>query len=77
MPGLVSAERAASAEVIEHLIEIDRRRLYLDQACSSLTRYCIERLGYSEDGAHKRARVARVAEKLPCVLEELRRERFI
>ena len=50
MPGLVLAERAAVAEVIEHLMEIDRRRLYLDQACSSLQRYCMERLGYSEDG---------------------------
>jgi hypothetical protein len=72
MPGLVLAERAAVAEVIEHLMEIDRRRLYLDQACSSLQRYCMERLGYSEDGAMKRMRVARLAQKLPVVLEELR-----
>ena len=72
MPALVLAERAAVAEVIEHLMEIDRRRLYLDQACSSLQRYCMERLGYSEDGAMKRMRVARVAQKLPVVLEELR-----
>ena len=49
MPGLVCAERAAVAEVIEHLVEIDRRKLYLDQACSSLQRYCIERLHYSEE----------------------------
>src|SRR6185436_6264694 len=72
MPVLVLAERAAVAEVIEHLMEIDRRRLYLDQACSSLQRYCMEQLGYSEDGAMKRRRVARVAQKLPIVLEELR-----
>jgi hypothetical protein len=73
MPGLVLAERAAAAEVIEHLMEIDQRRLYLDQACSSLYSFCIERLGYGEDGAHKRVRVARVAQKLPRVLDELRR----
>ena len=72
MPGLVCAERTATAEVIEHLMEIDRRRLYLDQACSSLSRYCIERLDYSEDEAFKRMRVARLAAKLPRVLEELR-----
>jgi hypothetical protein len=72
MPGLVCAERTATAEVIEHLMEIDRRRLYLDQACSSLHRYCIERLDYSEDEAFKRMRVARLAAKLPGVLEELR-----
>ena len=72
MPALVLAERAAAAEVIAHLMEIDRRRLYLDQACSSLYRYCMHRLGYSEDEALRRVRVARLARKLPRVLEELR-----
>jgi hypothetical protein len=72
IPVLVRAERAASAEVVEHLVEIDRRRLFLDQAVSSLYAYCIERLGYSEDGAIKRTRVTRLAERVPQVLEELR-----
>jgi hypothetical protein len=72
MPVLVRAERAASAELLEHLVEIDRRRLYLDQACGSLYSYCQERLGYSEDESHTRVRVARLAQKLPGVLEELR-----
>ena len=49
-----------------------RRRLYLDQACSSLYAYCRERLGYSEDAALKRARVARLVLRLPRVLAELR-----
>ena len=72
MPALVKRERVAMVEVIEHLVEIDRRRLYLEQACSSLYSFCIERLGYSEDGAMKRVRVARLAGRLPAVLEELR-----
>jgi hypothetical protein len=72
MPDLVRAERGSVANVIEHLVEIDRRRLYLDQACSSLSRYCIERLGYSEDEASKRVRVARLASRFPRVLQELR-----
>jgi hypothetical protein len=72
MRALVSAERAVTADVIEHLIEIDRRKLFLDQACSSLYAYCIERLGYSEDSAFKRVRVARLAARLPQVLGELR-----
>src|SRR6188768_2909937 len=72
MPTLVRAERAASAEVIAHLMEIDRRRLYLGEACSSLYAYCRERLGYSEDAALKRARVARLALRLPRALDELR-----
>ena len=53
MPALVLAERGATADVLEHLVEIDRRRLYLEQACGSLQAYCIERLGFSEDAAFK------------------------
>jgi hypothetical protein len=71
MPPLVLAERTAMADVLEHLVEIDRRRLYLEQACGSLNSYC-ERLGYSEDAAFKRVRVARVAHSVPRVLDELR-----
>ena len=69
---LVLVERAAVADVIEHLIEIDRRRLYLEHACPSVYAFCLERLGYSEDGALKRIRVARLAAQLPRVLDELR-----
>ncbi|MEK7837217.1 MAG: hypothetical protein AAB328_04460, partial [candidate division NC10 bacterium] len=71
MPHAVSAERTATAEVIAHLAELDRRRLYLEQACSSLYSFCIERLGYSEEAAMKRVRVARLAQRLPRVIDEL------
>jgi hypothetical protein len=73
LPELVLAERAASAEVVEHLVEVERRRLYLEQACSSLNAYCRQRLAYSEDGALKRARVAKLTLRLPRALDELRR----
>ena len=72
MPLLIQRERAASVDVIEHLVEIDGRRLYLEQACSSLYSFCMERMGYSENEALKRARVARLATRLPQVLDELR-----
>ncbi|MGC4095205.1 MAG: HNH endonuclease signature motif containing protein [Polyangiaceae bacterium] len=69
---LVGRERAATVDVIEHLVEIDQRRLYLVQACSSLFSYCRERLGFSEDEAFRRARVARLAARHPEVISELR-----
>ncbi len=72
MPRLVLAERAGTADVIEHLVEIDQRRLFLDQACRSLSCYCIERLGYSEDEAGKRVTAARAASRFPGLLAELR-----
>jgi hypothetical protein len=65
-------ERHAMADVIEHLVEVERRRLYLAHAASSLYRYCIDRLGYAQDAALKRHRVARLALRLPQVLGELR-----
>ncbi|HEY6557566.1 MAG TPA: HNH endonuclease, partial [Polyangiaceae bacterium] len=72
VPVLLTRERAATAELIEYLAEIERRRLYLEQACSSLRSFCIERLGYSEDEASKRVRVAHLARALPSVLDQLR-----
>src|SRR5215813_5165812 len=72
IPAIVQTERIASADVVEHLMEVERRRLYLEQACSSLYTYCRERLGYSEDAALKRARVARLALRFPPALDELR-----
>ena len=36
VPRLVLAERGSTADVIQHLMEIDRRRIYLDAACRSL-----------------------------------------
>jgi hypothetical protein len=38
LPALVEAERHAMADVIEHLVEVERRRLYLEHATSSLYR---------------------------------------
>jgi hypothetical protein len=36
IPVLVLVEHRAVADVVEYLVEIDRRRLYLEDACSSL-----------------------------------------
>jgi hypothetical protein len=64
MPSLVLVEQVAIAYVIELLVEIDKRRLYLEQACPSLYAYCL-RLGYSDEGTSKRVRVTRLVEQLP------------
>src|SRR5688572_3313609 len=72
LPVLVGAERESTADVVEYLVEVERRRLYLEQACSSLCTYCQHRLQYAEDAAFKRARVAQVALAFPRALDELR-----
>ncbi len=65
---VVARERWAIAAVIEYIVEIDRRQLYLDAACSSMTGFCIERMGYSQDAAANRVGVARVVQQYPVAL---------
>ncbi len=72
LPVLCSEERRATAEVIVYLAEVERRKLYLQEACSSLFAFCVERLGYSEQAALKRIRVARLYLELPQILDELK-----
>lgn len=71
LPAARAYERKATAEVIACLAEVDRRRLYLTEACSSLQAFCTQRLGYSENEAQKRIQVARLYQRLPQVLSEL------
>ena len=76
LPSLRALEREATAELIAYLCELDRRRLYTAVACSSLSSYCIERLGYSENEAQVRVGVARLCQRLPQALDELRSGRI-
>jgi hypothetical protein len=62
---LAEKERATTLEVLLHLNEIDRRRLYLTQGYSSLFSYCTEHLKYSESAAGRRIRTARCIGRFP------------
>ena len=64
-------ERAATAQLIALLAEFDARRLYLGEGCSSLFTYCTQVLHLSEHAAYGRIEAARVARRLPRVLESL------
>jgi hypothetical protein len=67
----VSRSLVADAEVIRFIAEVDARRLYREQACSSMFTYCVEELGMSEGAAYRRIRVARLYRDLPEVLDAL------
>ena len=71
LPEVRGRERRAIAEVIAHLAEVERRRLYLAEGCSSRYTFCIERLGYSENEAHTRLQVARLCSQFHAALEAL------
>ena len=68
---LSQAEKAAAQErlsltnVLHHLREIERRRLFSSVRCTSLFDYAIKRLGYSEDEAARRISAMRLLKALP------------
>ena len=68
---LVSDECRATARLIEVLAELDRRKLYLAQGCTSLFAYCTQVLHLSEHAAYSRIEAARAARKFPAVLDAL------
>jgi 5-methylcytosine-specific restriction endonuclease McrA len=68
---LVARSNAVTAELVAHLAEVDRRRLYLRAACSSLHSYCTSRLRLSDAAAFKRIQAARLVQRFPVVLDLL------
>ena len=68
---LAAHERQATTHLISSLAELDVRRLYLGQGCSSLFTYCTQVLRLSEHAAYGRIEAARIARRFPVVLELL------
>lgn len=60
------------ADVVEHLMELDRRGTVADTGCSNLFEYCLRVLKYSEAAANLRIRAARAAKAMPRVIADLR-----
>ena len=70
---LVQRQNALTAALLAQIGEVDRRRLHLREACSSMHRYCVERLGLSDGAAYKRIHAARAARRFPVLLEMVER----
>ncbi len=68
---LSETERKTVLSILVHLIEIDRRKLYLPLGFSSLYEFCTERLGYSESTAGRRISIARCIRDYPAVYRSL------
>ena len=66
---LAQNERDETAQLVAALVEIDSRRLYLGQGCSSLFTYCTQVLHLSEHAAYGRIEAARAACKFPVILD--------
>jgi hypothetical protein len=71
LDALAGAEREATAAVVAHLAELDRRRLYLGEGYGSIFSYCTGALRMSEHAAYDRIEAARAVRRFPALLEEL------
>ena len=58
--------------MVAHIGEVELRRLYAQEACSSMFEYCRSVLGLRENEAYLRITVARAARENPVLLEMLR-----
>ncbi len=72
LQALVRRGNAVEAELLAHLAEVDARKLYLEQACSSMFAYCQRVLRFAEGVAYKRIQAARAARRFPEVLAAVR-----
>jgi hypothetical protein len=68
---LADEERRATVALIAALAELDARKLYLRQGCSSLFTYCTQVLHLSEHAAYGRIEAARAARRFPILLDRL------
>lgn len=66
---LVERSQLLTAELLVYLGEVDQRRLYLREACSSMFAFCVERLHLAEGAAYKRVAAARAARRFPVILD--------
>ncbi len=68
---LASKEKQLDIDIIEHLQEVERRKLYSDFECSSLYSYCVEILGFNESQTYQRIKAMRLTKNLPEIKEAL------
>jgi hypothetical protein len=62
---LVARERRITLSLIEHLAEIDARKLFAKEGYSSLWEYCTLALGLSEGAAMRRIQAMRLSREIP------------
>jgi len=68
---ITQQSRRVEGDLIAHIGEVDHRRLYARNACSSMFSYCVEVLNLSEAESYFRIAVARAARKHPVLLTML------
>ena len=62
---LVQKERQINIQVLQHLQEIEKRKLYLDRGFPSLFEYAVKELCYSHSAAYRRVKAMRLCRDIP------------
>ena len=68
---LARNERRVRAAFIVHLAELDERRLYLQEGCSTLFAWLTEKLKYPKASAYRRMTAARLQARMPVIASYL------
>src|SRR5256885_15888141 len=69
---LARKSNGVEAELLRYVGEIDARKIYRERASPSLIAFCMREINFAEGAAANRVFVARVARRLPAVLEARR-----
>jgi len=70
---LVKKERLLLENILLHLQEIHRRRLYADLGYSNLFKYLVRELHYSEGAAARRVQALKLIQKVPEAKDMIKR----
>ena len=68
---LVKEERRVTRAILEHINEVERRRLFAELGFSSIFDWLVKDLGYSESAAYRRMQAARVLRAVPEAAEKI------
>ncbi|HWU44888.1 MAG TPA: HNH endonuclease signature motif containing protein [Bdellovibrio sp.] len=71
LKNLVAKERRLLHIILEHIKEVDIRKLYVERAYSSLFEYLVKELGYSGSAAMRRIDAAKLLREIPSVSEKI------
>ncbi len=68
---LTILERKTTTQILDHLAEVNRRKLFLKYGCDSLLKYCVKQLKYSEGAAYRRIKALRLTTEMPGLKENI------
>lgn len=68
---LVTKERKLLHVILEHIKEVETRRLYLERAYPSIYEFLVKELGYSGSAAMRRLEAARLLKEVPAVAQKI------